>query len=103
MPQISDQGFTAANGGMEVYYIVPNDTAISITAFPPGFRVVTGNPYARNASAAAFNSYHCYTSPNFWPDPAAQLPNDTTTFPLVPYPGGLRVATFFKPCWDGGM
>lgn len=101
--QISDEGYTAANGGMIIYYALPSDPTIKITAFPPGFRMIAGNPFARNASAGGKNSYHCYTSPGFIPNPPDAIKNDTTTFPLVPCPGGLRHATFFKQCWDGGM
>ncbi|CAO2652138.1 Nn.00g004210.m01.CDS01 [Neocucurbitaria sp. VM-36] len=102
VPQMANQGFNGANGGMTVYYTTPDDSSVNITAFAPGFRMVVGDPTKRTQSFdGARNSYRCYTGTNFDPNPFGVSANDTDTFPKQYCAGGVRVAIFFPTCWDG--
>lgn len=84
------------NGGTTVYYTTPDDPSINITAFPPGFRMVVGDPKKRSAGFdGALNSYRCYTGKNFQPNPFGVSANDTAYFPKQYCAGGVRVAVFF--------
>ncbi|KAH8745582.1 hypothetical protein F5883DRAFT_609643 [Diaporthe sp. PMI_573] len=102
VPQMANQGFNGADGGMTVYYVTPDDTSVNITAFAPGFRMVVGDPTNREQGfGGGMNSYRCYTGKNFEPNPFGVSDNDTSTFPAGYCAGGVRVAIFFPTCWDG--
>ena len=63
-------------------------------AFPPGFRMLAGNPYRRNytgGNAENAVSFACL---------GANQP-ETHGFPNYKCPGGLRVQIYFPSCWDG--
>jgi hypothetical protein len=66
-----------------------------LLAFPPGFRMVAGNPFLRsfNSSSleAAAITYNCLGTSN----------PQTNGFPNYNCPGGLRTQVFFPSCWDG--
>jgi hypothetical protein len=106
VPQLYYKGqdgtFTSVNqqGGVLVYYIQradPLDPEYSkgLLAFPPGFRMVAGNPFLRsfNSSSleAAAITYNCLGTNN----------PQTNGFPNYNCPGGLRTQVFFPSCWDG--
>ncbi|KAF2032107.1 hypothetical protein EK21DRAFT_110317 [Setomelanomma holmii] len=102
VPQMANQGFNGANGGMTVYYVTPDDTSVNITAFAPGFRMVAGDPKQRKAGfGGGMTQYRCYTGKNFEPNPFGVSSNDTDTFPQQYCAGGVRVAVFFPTCWNG--
>ncbi|KAF2821846.1 hypothetical protein CC86DRAFT_458933 [Ophiobolus disseminans] len=103
VPQMANQGFNGANGGMTVYYVTPDDASVNITAFAPGFRMVVGDPNKRKAGGfnGGMTQYRCYTGKNFTPNPFGVSSNDTDTFPKGYCAGGVRVAVFFPTCWDG--
>ncbi|PSN74265.1 hypothetical protein BS50DRAFT_12083 [Corynespora cassiicola Philippines] len=102
VPQIANEGFQGANGGMTVYYTTPDDASFNITAFKPGFRMVTGDPTKRSSSFdGSMNLYRCYTGSNFEPNPMGVSDADTSEFPKGYCVGGIRVNIFFPTCWDG--
>ncbi|PNS16034.1 hypothetical protein CAC42_4435 [Sphaceloma murrayae] len=103
VPIIANEGIFGASGGITVYYTSPEDTAVKITAPPPGFRMVVGNPTARtrNARGAAYNIYRCYSNGAFDPNPMGVADTDTSEFPKQHCPGGIRVNINFPNCWDG--
>lgn len=72
-----------------------NDSNEKLRAFPEGFRMLAGNPFARsfgNNSAAKAVSYACLGGPG--------LP-ETNNMPNFNCPGGLRAQIFFPACWNG--
>ena len=75
----------------------PSPSNNNLTAFPPGFRVVAGNPGLRNFTgdfAAQAISYNCLN----YNGPATP---ETNEFPNMNCPDGLRVQVYFPSCWDG--
>lgn len=88
------------NGGVTVYYLQRSDPldpeySKGLLAFPPGFRMVAGNPYLRsyNSSSLAQQAitYVCLGTSN----------PQTNGFPNYKCPNGLRSQVFFPSCWDG--
>lgn len=95
VPQIGDPNDT--NGGMAVYYLQRrgNNKTEKLTAFPEGFRMLAGDPFARsfgNNSAAKAISYACLGGPGG---------PETNKIPSWDCPGGLRAQVFFPACWNG--
>ena len=95
VPQIGDRD--DVSGGMAVYYLQRrgDDHSEKLHAFPEGFRMVAGDPFARsfgNNSAAKAISYSCLGGPG--------LP-ETNDMPNFNCPGGLRAQVFFPSCWNG--
>ena len=85
------------HGGMTVYYLQRrgDDPNEKLHAFPEGFRMIAGDPFARsfgNNSASKAISYSCLGGPN--------LP-ETNKMPNFKCPGGLRAQVFFPSCWNG--
>ena len=86
--------------GAAIYYLQrtfgPNET---ITAFPPGFRMIAGNMGQRTAYTA--------TDPNFVPPVNFVCLNyqgvssQSDNFPNVTCVDGLRAQLTFPSCWDG--
>ncbi|GAA5905139.1 uncharacterized protein JCM6883_004978 [Sporobolomyces salmoneus] len=86
-------------GGGLIYYLPrfhPTDTT-NVTAFPDGFRVLTGNPFKRfydsSSDQAAAIGWNCLGAPV-----------SATRHPyLPPYncPNGLRGEIRFPSCWNG--
>ncbi|TFK18616.1 hypothetical protein FA15DRAFT_602967 [Coprinopsis marcescibilis] len=112
VPQFANHAVGAPNGGMTVYYIQPPDNS-KVTAFPKGFRMITGNPMlrARNAAIDATSpeayslTWRCWASQSF-SDPSNGSPPgggnyDTVQLPNKQCPGGIRANIFFPSCWDG--
>jgi hypothetical protein len=84
-------------GGMLVYYLQRGGNGEKIKAFPPGFRMVAGNPFKRsggNDFASQAISYNCldYNGP---------AKPETPNFPNYNCPNGLRAQVFFPSCWNG--
>lgn len=102
------------DGGIMIYYIqAPNEP--SVTAFPKGFRMITGNPMYREqkyfgASPDAWAlTFRCWdvdaiTEP-FGPsnnhNASPGSPVDFFHLPKKLCPGGIRSNIFFPSCWDG--
>jgi len=90
-------GSNGASGGLTVYYTQfdlsrDNLKTQPIKAFPPGFRMVVGNPGA-TAKFHAGLSYQCMTGGN-----RGALVNN---FPSSPCSSGIFTTHHFAPCWDG--
>lgn len=84
-------------GGATVYYLQRGGPDEKLKAFPPGFRMLAGNPFKRtpgNDFASQAISYACldYNGPA-----KAETPN----FPNYNCPNGLRAQVFFPSCWNG--
>lgn len=95
VPQIGDPD--DVSGGMTVYYLQRrgDDPNEKLHAFPPGFRMIAGDSFARsfgNNSASKAISYNCLGGPG--------LP-ETNDIPNFNCPGGLRAQVFFPACWNG--
>lgn len=99
------------SGGMLVYYLQREDErdtdhAKGIAAFPPGFRMVAGDPWARRLVVDVGNkeaqstlraraiSFACLGLPAGDHGLTSFLPNRKC-------PDGLRVQVSFPSCWDG--
>jgi hypothetical protein len=105
VPQIANQGLNGGNGGITVYYTSPG--ANQVTAFKPGFRMLTGDATRRKSQGLGKNMqscFRCYTGPNFGGNvasPCFDSKLDTDSFPKGPCPGGIRSNIIFPLCWDG--
>ncbi|KAF6759662.1 hypothetical protein DFP72DRAFT_137343 [Ephemerocybe angulata] len=111
VPQIENAFVGLPHGGMTVYYIQP-PTNEKVTAFPKGFRMITGDPMRRSRPALDPTSpeawsltFRCWESKDFG-DPSNSFPPgggpyDTFELPKKKCPGGIRSNTFFPSCWDG--
>ncbi|KAF6765376.1 hypothetical protein DFP72DRAFT_867648 [Ephemerocybe angulata] len=110
VPQIPNHFVGSTDGGMTVYYVQPGGNRVS--AFPKGFRMITGNPKIRLSSpsepsdvASWALSFRCWESPdpfgpsNTYPPGAGQY--DTRHLPNKKCAGGIRSNVFFPSCWDG--
>lgn len=107
-------GGRGPDGGIIIYYVqAPNEP--TTTAFPKGFRMVTGNPMLREQT-------HFGASPDAWAltlrcwdvdalttpfgpsndhNASPGSPHDTIHLPRKVCPGGVRSQIFFPACWDG--
>jgi len=102
--QFSDRFSTQTNGGILVYYV--SAAPGKITAFKPGFRMLSGDAANRKAIAnqKLQNCFRCYTGPNFGGDTAAPCQGgsvDHVGLPPKACPGGIRTNILFPTCWDG--
>ncbi|KAJ2930305.1 hypothetical protein H1R20_g6751, partial [Candolleomyces eurysporus] len=111
VPQIPNHIVGSPNGGMTVYYIQHPDGG-KITAFPKGFRMITGDPRYRksmytNEREGEYwsTSFRCWqtTGPYDYSNSHAIGPGpfDSVHLPTRKCPGGIRTNTFFPACWDG--
>ncbi|BGP48105.1 hypothetical protein JCM10450v2_003977 [Rhodotorula kratochvilovae] len=84
--------------GLLVYYLPrfhPTDKT-KVTAFPPGFRMLTGNPYKRSYDDSSLMDkaigINCL---------GGEDPTRRPEFPTVNCPNGMRLEIMFPSCWDG--
>ncbi|BGP05739.1 hypothetical protein JCM10049v2_001552 [Rhodotorula toruloides] len=98
--QWANGSFTDVNvvGGGLIYYLPRNNAAdtTNVTAFPDGFRMLTGNPFKRSydgSPTAEAVGWNCLGS-NL---PATRNP----WLPNVNCPNGLRGEVRFPSCWNG--
>ena len=84
-------------GGMLVYYLQRYaNSSEKLHAYPPGFRMIAGNPMKRTSDQSLESqaiSYACIDYNN----PTAE----TGALPQKNCPQGLRSQVFFPSCWDG--
>lgn len=91
------------NGQTVVYYLGRGDNRANIVPFPPGFQMLSGNPYARtfdnetltwNGGTPISNrvSFNCLST-----EPLPQTPYINQTDCV----NGLRAQIQFPSCWDG--
>ncbi|KAK0614679.1 hypothetical protein B0T14DRAFT_499895 [Immersiella caudata] len=102
--QFNDRFSTQTQGGILVYYVSAQPG--KITAFRPGFRMLSGDPMQRTADPTMRrqNCYRCYTGPNFQGDvgaPCQDAANDHPGLPEKACAGGIRTNVHFPTCWDG--
>ncbi|CAI4214957.1 unnamed protein product [Parascedosporium putredinis] len=92
------------NGGMTVYYTQQDFSSNGnqkITAFPPGFRMVVGNPGVRTLAeqqaeqGAPGLRFVCLQNKG------TRFP-ELANFPTSPCVGGIMTVHHFPACWDGG-
>ncbi|KAJ2918739.1 hypothetical protein MD484_g1659, partial [Candolleomyces efflorescens] len=111
VPQIPNHFTGNPNGGMTVYYIQP-PVFEKVTAFPKGFRMITGEPMIRAEKYGYYDirswalTFRCwdtfgpYDESNLWyAGPGSRV--DTFWLPNKPCNGGIRSNIFFPSCWDG--
>jgi len=112
VPQMPNHAVGSPNGGMTVYYIQPPNNG-KVTAPPKGFRMITGDPFARSRNTKISSTspeayaltFRCWASTAFG-DPSNSSPPgggnyDTVELPKKACPGGIRANIFFPSCWDG--
>lgn len=96
MQQIPNSGFEEGTGGVTVYYAYPDDGR-KVTSFPPGFRMLVGNPSARSSKERAGSgtlTYSCLTS-------LTSRPIGKSSMPTEPCAGGIMANIRFPQCWNG--
>ncbi|KAK4445245.1 hypothetical protein QBC34DRAFT_472838 [Podospora aff. communis PSN243] len=102
VPQFTNLGLRTT-GGITMYYIRGYQSSAKPRAFPPGFRMLVGDPLNREASKVPRqNCYRCL--PNIQQNPFGGAPctgDDTKGFPAKACGGGWRVTVTFPSCWDG--
>ncbi|KAI0880342.1 WSC-domain-containing protein [Annulohypoxylon maeteangense] len=96
------------NSGTVVYYLGRGENASNIETFPPGFRMVSGDPYLRSNDTTSVTysdnnhagrlisdrvSFACLSSSGGTPEQNHMLVTDCDN--------GLRAQIHFPTCWDG--
>ncbi|CAI4213893.1 unnamed protein product [Parascedosporium putredinis] len=93
------------DGGLTIYYMQPfSGSNMKTTAFPAGFRMLTGDPMARAKPSGAMTACHrCLSASErtMGGNGAPCAAGDTAEFPNKPCPGGIRATVIFPSCWDG--
>jgi hypothetical protein len=102
VPQFANLGLSV-KGGMTVYYIRGYQPSARVTAFPPGFRMLVGDPNNREASRVPSGlCFRCEENMQQTPFGGAPCTGaDTKAFPKSTCGGGWRVTVTFPSCWDG--
>ena len=83
-------------GGATIYYLQRGKQGEKLKAFPPGFRMIAGDPFKRQPGddfASQAISYACLDYSGGKPE--------TGGFPNYNCPNGLRAQVFFPSCWNG--
>ena len=84
-------------GGATIYYLQRGGKDEKLKAFPPGFRMIAGDPFKRTPGddfASQAISYACLN----YDGPAKP---ETPGFPNYNCPNGIRAQVFFPSCWNG--
>ncbi|KAH9206028.1 hypothetical protein DL95DRAFT_429735 [Leptodontidium sp. 2 PMI_412] len=101
VPQLGNNQFEKANGGMTLYYqqdaIYDPLQKSKVTAFKPGFRMFIGSIYARTITSAAQFRQLTYTCMDTW----TQRSPETAAFPTRKCKEGILTSLRFPTCWDG--
>ncbi|KAI1613238.1 WSC domain-containing protein [Exophiala viscosa] len=84
-------------GGATVYYLQRAGDNETLKAFPPGFRMVAGDPFKRSAGTDFASQAVSYACLNYNGPATAETP----MFPDYNCPDGLRSQVFFPSCWNG--
>ena len=91
------------NQGLTVYYHGSGDDAANITPFPPGFRMVSGDPSARsyNTSAVTHNGNRLIADRvNFACNDMQSMP-ETTDMKYTQCAKTMKAQVHFQSCWNG--
>lgn len=94
--QIPNVGFEDGTGGVTLYYAYPDDGR-SVTAFPPGFRMLVGNPAARSSRDRAGSGTLTFTCLST----LSSRPIGTSAMPNAPCAAGIMANIRFPQCWNG--
>jgi len=88
-------------GGITIYYMMPfgGNSKTKVTAFKPGFRMITGKPELRS-KAGTFKGI-CHRCNGNGDGMAPCDSRDTSEFPAKVCPRGIRASVIFPSCWDG--
>ncbi|KAF2729401.1 hypothetical protein EJ04DRAFT_537866 [Polyplosphaeria fusca] len=101
VPQLGNNQFTTANGGLTVYYmqdaIYDSAQKSHVTAFQPGFRMFIGDVQARTLSSASHYRQLTYTCLDTF---VTRTP-ETIAFPDRKCKEGIMTSLRFPTCWDG--
>jgi len=112
VPQIANHFTGNPNGGITIYYIQPAEGG-PVTAFPKGFRMVTGKAQARKQlyddigpkswalTFRCWQEFDPYGPTNWNINAAPGSPVDTFSLPPKACKGAMRSNIFFPSCWDG--
>ncbi|KAF9522964.1 hypothetical protein CPB83DRAFT_822189 [Crepidotus variabilis] len=112
VPQIPNHYVGGTRGGMTVYYIPGYPPYQKVTAFPKGFRMISGNPMLRNKPESYVDSveswalsFRCWEDDEWLGASNRYAPGvgqyDTVHLPNKTCGGGIRQNVFFPTCWDG--
>jgi hypothetical protein len=82
-----------AGGGL-IYYLQRKGPGENLLAFPPGFRMVAGNPFLRSYSGSREQEAVSWACLGISGHETPYIPNQNC-------PQGLRAQVFFPSCWDG--
>ncbi|KAH7120794.1 hypothetical protein B0J11DRAFT_48686 [Dendryphion nanum] len=101
VPQLGNNQFTKAIGGLTVYYmqdaIYEAKQTSKVTAFQPGFRMFIGDVQARTLAEAARYRQLTYTCL----DTFVTRSPETIAFPTRKCKEGIMTSLRFPTCWDG--
>ncbi|KAF1993053.1 hypothetical protein P154DRAFT_451265 [Amniculicola lignicola CBS 123094] len=101
VPQLGNNQFTSANGGLTIYYmqdaIYEPEQKSNVTAFKPGFRMFIGDVYARTLEQAARYRQLTYTCLDTFVTRSPEL----IAFPQRKCKEGIMTSLRFPTCWDG--
>ncbi|EJT97083.1 WSC-domain-containing protein [Dacryopinax primogenitus] len=82
---------------MTVYYLQRyNSNNTTLKAFPPGFRMLAGNPNLRSYTDTLAQQAVSFVCLDY-----SGTSDQTNVFPTKNCPDGLRTQIFFPSCWDG--
>jgi len=101
VPQLGNNQFEKANGGLTIYYMQdaiyqPKQTS-KVKGFSPGFRMLTGSPSSRTLASALPYRQLTYVCMDTW----TQRAPETMTFPTRKCKSGIMTSVRFPTCWDG--
>ena len=85
VPQMPNQGFESASGGMTVYY-TPSFNGQKVQAFQPGFRMIVGNPMFRTKEEASRYrqlTYTCLDTPGTRSGETMDFPTRTCNYGIM--------------------
>ncbi|KAK4464710.1 hypothetical protein QBC42DRAFT_318376 [Cladorrhinum samala] len=101
VPQLGNNQFEKANGGLTVYYmqdaIYNSQQKSKVKAFQPGFRMFVGDINARSLTDAARFRQLTYVCMDTWTMRAPE----TMAFPTRKCKEGIMTSLRFPTCWDG--
>ena len=95
------------NTGMTVYYLARGDNLTNIEPFPPGFKMLSGDPTARSFNDTPVSSHEGAkqfgnrVSFNCLPSKSNQTHPEYNQMNVTDCPNGLRAQIQFQSCWDG--
>jgi len=97
--QWENGSFTSVDGGAVIYYLF-DDKPGTTTAFPPNFRMLSGNPTLRSYDKKNFGQQAItFLCLDFYNHIGGTTKHDF--LPRKKCPDGIRAQINFQSCWDG--